>query len=80
MVLRIQFPLLVWIASTLSSPSINYWDKYLFVPILNFVDVIMLFLAFVAVFMVSLQGKSNYLVGLCLVMLYMVYLLINWYT
>ena len=79
LVLRIQFPLLVWIAAILSSPAVNYWRKDIFVPTFNFIDVAMIFLSFVAIYMVSLQGKSNYLVGLCLVMMYMVFLLINWY-
>ena len=81
MLRRIQYPILVWISSILSNNGLNYWKAELLkeISIFNTMDLLMVFLAFFVVNMVSSQGKSTYFSGMCLVMAYIVYLLANFY-
>lgn len=78
---RIQFPFLVWISSILGDPVVNLWRPELLkqISLFSVLDLSMVFLAFFIIYMVSLQGKSTYFSGLCLVAAYVVYLLINFY-
>jgi Ca2+/H+ antiporter len=78
---RIQFPMLVWIACILSVEGINVWKTSLLVSIsvFNLLDLLVLFLSFFLIYMVSTQGKSTYFSGLCLILYYVAYLLINYY-
>ncbi len=78
---RIQFPFLVWISSILGDPVVNLWRPELLkqISLFSVLDLTMVFLAFFIINMVSLQGKSTYFSGLCLVAAYLVYLLINYY-
>ncbi len=78
---RIQFPFLVWICSILGDPVVNLWRPELLkqISLFSVLDLSMVFLAFFIINMVSLQGKSTYFSGLCLVAAYLVYLLINYY-
>lgn len=76
---RIQFPILVWISSALSANA--YWKPELLkeISLFNLLDLLMVFLAFFIVNMVSSQGKSTYFSGMCLIFAYVVYLLVNYY-
>ena len=78
---RIQYPFLVWITSILSDAHIRIWRPELVKEVTQFtmLDILLIFLAFFIIYMVSLHGKSTYFSGLCLVAAYVVFLLTAYY-